>query len=181
MRLGSAVLTGAGRRFMRPSYPIRPCQAASELALEVPTGKLTAARRVGSQKPPNVAMPIIRFSNLIPILDVRDMDKALRYYVDLLGFQAEFRYKEDPNNYAGVRRDSVSLHLQWQHEDHFKAGTAGRLRVRINVSDPDALFEEYRRNGVLDENVQVRSTDWETREFGFRDFDGNGLIFYRDS
>jgi uncharacterized glyoxalase superfamily protein PhnB len=70
--------------------------------------------------------------------------------------------------------------MQWQHEDHFKAGTAGRLRVRIIVDDPDALFEEYRSKGVLDENVQVRNTDWATREFGFRDLDGNGLIFYRD-
>ena len=70
--------------------------------------------------------------------------------------------------------------MQWQHEDHFKAGTAGRMRIRIVVDDPDALFEEYRRKGVLDEGVQVKDTDWGTREFGFRDLDGNGLIFYRD-
>lgn len=125
-------------------------------------------------------MPITRFTDVIPILDVRDVEKALRYYVELLGFQIEFRYEEDPGNYAGVCRDGVCLHMQWQHEDHFKAGTAGRLRVRIIVDDPDALFEEYRSKGVLDENVQVRNTDWATREFGFRDLDGNGLIFYRD-
>jgi len=125
-------------------------------------------------------MPITRLKEVIPILDVRDLEEALRYYVERLGFRIEFRYQKDPNNYAGVCRDGVSLHMQWQHEDSFKAGTAGRLRVRIVVDDPDALFEEYRRTGVLGEGVQVRDTEWGTREFGFRDLDGNGLIFYRD-
>jgi len=45
--------------------------------------------------------------DLVPILDVRDLDLALRYYVERLGFQIEFRYEEDPNNYAGVIRDRV--------------------------------------------------------------------------
>jgi hypothetical protein len=50
--------------------------------------------------------------------------------------------------------------------------------VRINVNDPDALFEEYRDKAVLEEKVQVRNTDGGSREFGFRDLDGNGLILY---
>jgi len=54
------------------------------------------------------------------------------------------------------------------------------LRVRIIVDDPDALFEEYKRQRVFDDRVQVRDTDWGTREFGFRDPDGNGLTFFRD-
>jgi uncharacterized glyoxalase superfamily protein PhnB len=118
--------------------------------------------------------------DVIPILDVRDFDAALRFYVEGLGFKVEFRYAEDPNNYAGVCRDDVSLHLQWQHDDEFQRGTAGRLRVRIAVDDPDALFEEFRAAGVVPEGTQVRETAWGTREFGFRDPDGNGLTFYRD-
>jgi len=89
-------------------------------------------------------------------------------------------FTADPKNYAGVRRDNVCLHMQWQHEEHFESGTAGRLRVRIMVDDPDALFQEYRANGVLGEANELRNTPWGTREFGFRDLDGNGLIFYRD-
>jgi uncharacterized glyoxalase superfamily protein PhnB len=126
-------------------------------------------------------MSITRFKDVIPILDVRDVEKALHFYVERLGFQIEFRYEGDPDNYAGICRDGISLHMQWQDEQQFKAGTAGGLRVRINVDDPDALFEEYRRNGVLDERVQLRNTDWGTREFGFRDLDGNGLIFFSDT
>jgi len=125
-------------------------------------------------------MAAAALNDLVPILDVRDLDRALRYYVERLGFQIEFRYEEDPNNYAGVIRDSVRLHMQWQHENEFKKGTAGRLRVRISVSDPDVLFEEYSSKGVLDPGTQIRDTAWGTREFGFRDLEGNGLIFYRD-
>ena len=125
-------------------------------------------------------MPGPQFKDVIPILDVRDVDAALRYYSQRLAFQVDFRYEADPNNYAGVRRDGVCLHMQWQHEDEFRKGTAGKLRVRILVGDPDALFEEYRANGVVDERIQVKDTPWGTREFGFRDPDGNGLIFYRD-
>ena len=125
-------------------------------------------------------MPVTHFKDVVPILDVRDLEQSLRYYVERLGFQVEFRYAEDPSNYAGVRRDGVYLHMQWQHHEHFEKGTAGRGRFRILVDDPDALFDEYRRTGVLDNSIQVRDTPWGTREFGFRDPDGNGLIFFRD-
>jgi uncharacterized glyoxalase superfamily protein PhnB len=97
-----------------------------------------------------------------------------------LGFEVDFRYANDPSNYAGVRRHAVQLHMQWQQEEHFERGTAGRLRIRIRVGDPDALFEEFAARGCLSEDVAVHDTDWGTREFGFRDPDGNGLIFFRD-
>ena len=70
--------------------------------------------------------------------------------------------------------------MQWQHEDHFEQGTAGRLRIRIKVHDPDALFGEFTARGVLSSNTTVHDTEWGTREFGFRDPDGNGLIFFSD-
>lgn len=68
------------------------------------------------------------FKDVIPILDVKDISRALDYYAEKLGFQVEFRYSEDPANYAGVYRDSVYLHMQWQHEDEFVKGTAGRFK-----------------------------------------------------
>jgi hypothetical protein len=70
-------------------------------------------------------MQSAELKDVIPILDVRDVEAALRFYVERLGFQVDFRYEEDPNNYAGVRRGDVYLHMQWQHEDHFRDGAAG--------------------------------------------------------
>jgi len=108
------------------------------------------------------------------------VENALRFYIERLGFQLDFRYADEPDNYAGVFRDDVHLHMQWQHPDQFERGTAGRLRFRINVDDPDALFAEFAANGVVDMGMEVRDTACGTREFGFRDPDGNGLIFYRE-
>ena len=125
-------------------------------------------------------MRIAKLNDAIPILDVRDVTRALRFYVEQLGFRVEFRYEKDPDNYAGVCRDDVHLHMQWQHPEEFERGTAGRLRFRIIVDDPDALFEEFKAKGVLSQGNAVRDTPWGTREFAIRDPDGNGLIFCRD-
>jgi catechol 2,3-dioxygenase-like lactoylglutathione lyase family enzyme len=120
-----------------------------------------------------------RLGPAIPILDVRHIEEALSFYVDRLGFVVDFRYEKDPENYAGVRRDDVRLHMQRRESEQFDNGTAGGLRFRIPVDDPDALFAEFRAMGVLDDDIEVHETDWGTREFGFRDPDGNGLTFFR--
>lgn len=139
-----------------------------------------SARRHAGADFADQTMQQIDFREMSPILDVRDVEKALRFYTEGLGFALDFRYARDPGNYAGVRRGNASLHMQWQAPELFEQGLAGRLRVRILVSDPDALLAEYRARGVLPESTQVVDTEWGTREFGFRDPDGNGLTFYCD-
>ena len=124
-------------------------------------------------------MPNIRIGPAIPILDVTHIEEALSFYVERLGFEVDFRYENDPENYAGVRRDGVRLHMHRQAPEYFQNGPAGRLKFRMPVDDPDALYAEFRAMGVLDDDVEVRETDWGTREFGFRDPDGNGLVFFR--
>ena len=120
-----------------------------------------------------------RLGSAIPILDVRHIEEALSFYVDRLGFAVDFRYEKDPSSYAGVRRDDVRLHMHRQPQQHFENGESGRLRFRIPVDDPDALFAEFRAMGVLEDDIEVRDTEWGTREFGFRDPDGNGLVFFK--
>ena len=143
--------------------------------------KPQAVRSTGSTCRENMcAVTIAKLKDAIPILDVRVVDRALRFYEERLGFHVDFRYAEAPDNYAGVRRDEVCLHMQWQEGIHFDQGTAGRLRIRIPVDDPDSLFQEFAAKGVLNETVRVANTPWGTREFGFRDPDGNGLIFHRE-
>lgn len=120
-----------------------------------------------------------RLGPAIPILDVRHIEEAILFYVDRLGFEVDFRYEKDPEKYAGVRRDDVRLHMRRQEPHHFEDGAAGRLRFRIPVDDPDALFAEFKTMGVFDGEVVVTETAWGTREFEFRDPDGNGLVFFR--
>ena len=125
-------------------------------------------------------MRVTSFQAVQPVLPVRDVDKSLRYYVERLGFQLAFRDRPGPEaRYAAVRRDGVELHLQWHEEADFKGVEAGTLMLRFVVEDPDALFEEYKDQGVFHERTRLADTPWGTREFAFFDLDGNGLTFYR--
>jgi hypothetical protein len=53
------------------------------------------------------------------------------------------------------------------------------VRFRVPVDDPDALHAEFRAMGVLEDDIEVRDTDWGTQEFGFKDPDGNSLVFFK--
>ena len=86
-----------------------------------------------------------------------------------------FGDKADPPNYVGFRRDAVELHMQFQFEHEMST-----IRLRFLVSDPDALFNEYRARGVECTADGPRNTPWGTREFALYDLDRNALTFYRD-
>lgn len=81
-----------------------------------------------------------------PILGTRDLAKAIHFYVDRLGFTFAF----GDENYVGLRRDSVELHMQFQYE--FEMQTT---RLRFVVDDPDALYEEYKDRNVFDDGARL--------------------------
>lgn len=115
-----------------------------------------------------------------PVLPARNVSEALAYYTERLGFQFGFQDTAAAPRYAGVRRDKVELHLQFQFAEDFDSGRAGQASLRIVVDDPDSLFQEWKDRDVYHAHTRVRNTAWGTREFGFFDLNGNGLTFYRD-
>lgn len=115
------------------------------------------------------------FQDVQPVLPCRDIDDAVGYYVDRLGFSLLFKISGQPG-YAVIRRDDVELHLQW-HDLH-DAGEAGRPMLRFLVADVDALFKEFANKDVFHTGTALRETPWQTREFAFFDPDRNGLTFY---
>lgn len=119
-----------------------------------------------------------------PVLMSRDVEQSIRFYIRL-GFSETFRDRGDNPRYAGVARNGVELHLQWQDETQW-AYPIDRPTYRFVVSDVDGLFEELVENGAIDEDdslggpwARPGDTPWGTREFHVRDPDGNGLQFYR--
>lgn len=112
-----------------------------------------------------------------PVLPVRDIKSAVEYYVDRLGFTKIFADEGQPG-YAVLKRENVEIHLQWHSEEDF--ASVEKLALRFFISDPDALFEEYKDKGVFHDQTALRDTPWGTREFAFYDPDSNGLFFYRD-
>jgi catechol 2,3-dioxygenase-like lactoylglutathione lyase family enzyme len=114
------------------------------------------------------------FQQVQPILGTRDVAKAVRFYIDRLGFTLAFGEPTNEGNYVGLRRDHVEVHMQFQYE--YEMATT---RLRIAVDDPDALYEEYAAKEVVCEEM-LADTPWGTREFALYDLDGNALTFYRD-
>jgi catechol 2,3-dioxygenase-like lactoylglutathione lyase family enzyme len=114
------------------------------------------------------------FKEIHPILGTRDIQRAIDFYTQQLGFKLAFGDKADPPNYVGFCRDAVEFHMQFQFEHEM-----GTIRLRLLVEDPDVLFNEYRQRGVECFPNSVRDTPWGTREFALYDLDRNALTFYR--
>lgn len=111
-----------------------------------------------------------------PVLMVRDVAASIGFF-QRLGFELAFCYSTADPKYAGVRRDSVELHLQWHEAKDFSPGD--RPTYRFVVPEVDELFAEFAAGGGELDRTDVRDTPWGTREFHVRDPDGNGLQFYR--
>ncbi len=117
------------------------------------------------------------FQQVQPVLPSQDVARSIDFYVDRLGFALAFQDSETPF-YAGVRRDSVELHLQWH--DPSEWDRVERPMLRFVVTEIDELFEELKSKDVFHDQTMLRKTPWGTREFAFYDPDKNGLTFYTD-
>ncbi len=58
------------------------------------------------------------FKETHSIPGTRDIQRAIGFYTQQLGFKLAFGDKADPPNYAGFRRDAVELHMQFQSSEY---------------------------------------------------------------
>lgn len=119
-----------------------------------------------------------------PVLPARDVGQSVRFF-EQLGFTLTFLDSTDNARYAALGRDGVEIHLQWTDDSQWAYPT-DRPVFRFLTSDVDALFEDFRHAGVIDEARHERSpwatpgdTPWGTREFHVRDPAGSSLQFYQ--
>jgi catechol 2,3-dioxygenase-like lactoylglutathione lyase family enzyme len=87
-------------------------------------------------------MDEVTFSNVAPIIAVRDLDRALRRYRKL-GFST--RSYAGPDRYGFVQRDGVELHLS-ESPEHDR--TRDGAEIYLYVSDADALYATWSSSGV---------------------------------
>lgn len=114
--------------------------------------------------------------SLAPQFLVRDLDAALRFYRDILGFETLFVFE---GFYAAVGRDGISIHLKHTDDpDPARAFKKERehLDVYLQVKEIDALYSEYKGRGAPFLKP-LAATDWSTREFTVVDLDGYILYF----
>lgn len=114
-----------------------------------------------------------------PILPVKDVTKAVDYYINKLGFRLAFTDTTSDKGYAGIKRDGIEIHLQWHDEQEWIIGL-DRPMLRIYVENIEALYIEYKTQAIFHEQTSLKETSWGTKEFAFYDIYGNGLTFYRD-
>ena len=101
-------------------------------------------------------MDEVTFSNVAPVIAVRDLDRALRRYRKL-GFSA--RAYDGPDRYGFVERGGVELHLS-ESPEHNR--TRDGAEVYLYVSNADALYASWTSSGV-----KVGLSDRTTRRTGF--------------
>ncbi len=117
-------------------------------------------------------------ADIVPILFVRDVERAAQFYRDKLGFEIDFLYGTPPF-YGAVRRGEARLHLRFVHRTNFtelEAAEESLILASVEVSDVKALFAEFEARGV-DFPQRVQKQEWGGTDFHVRDPDGNVISF----
>ena len=114
-----------------------------------------------------------------PVLPVKNVTEEIQYYTEKLDFKLAFKDEGVDPKYGGIQKDNIEIHLQWHDSKEWEVAI-DRPLLRIYVNDIEALYDIYKTKGVFHKNTILKTTAWGTREFGFYDLFGNGLIFYHD-
>ena len=118
----------------------------------------------------------VRIIGIAPQFLVVDLDRAIAYYRDKLGFEVDFIYE---SFYASVSRDGFAIHLK--HVDGPPPDRAFRkqnehLDAYIAVSGIRDLFSELQKRGA--EVIKpLEERPWACTDFEVEDPDGYVLCF----
>jgi len=115
----------------------------------------------------------------VPILFARDVPASAAFFREKLGFEIDFLYGGDEPFYGSVSRGGACLHLRFVHEPNFAelaAREVSLILATIEVSDVQALFEEFSERGVEFAQTPTKQ-DWGGTDFHVRDPDGNVISF----
>ena len=105
----------------------------------------------------------------IPVLPSLDLDASLAFYETQLGFRRHI----ESDDYAGVERDGVQIHL-WLCDDR---NIAENTSCRINMTGIDTLYALCRDRDVVPPDAAIEEKPWGFREFSVVDPSGNLVIF----
>ncbi len=81
------------------------------------------------------------FHQITPCMHVEDVEEAVRFFVDLLGFELKF---QTPETYAYVSRGRVAVRIMKVSDDPNEASARGKRNFRyyIDVADVQAVVDE---------------------------------------
>ncbi|MRG48639.1 VOC family protein [Chitinophaga sp. SYP-B3965] len=105
------------------------------------------------------------------VIHVSDLDRALNYYKDTLGFREDFKLEA----YAGLELDNVFIHLSGPANPGRKK-TPGSAHFCIECDEVDDYFDTISKKGAFID-VPLEDRFYGMRDFAVNDHDGNTLVF----
>lgn len=117
-----------------------------------------------------------RVTGILPQVIVEDIERAVAYYRDNLGFSVDFVYE---SFYAAVSRDGFAIHLK---EGSKQTGDSAfrkqheHLAAYIAVSGVRDLYNELQGRGA-NITTPLQERPWSCLDFYVEDPDGNVLCF----
>ena len=117
-----------------------------------------------------------QITGIAPQFLVDDLDRAIAYYRDRLGFELDFKYE---SFYAAVSRDGFAIHLKEAPKmaaDRVHRKQHEHLDAYIAVSGIQGLFSELQRRGA-DVIKPLEERPWACVDFYVEDPDGYILCF----
>jgi uncharacterized glyoxalase superfamily protein PhnB len=108
----------------------------------------------------------------IPVLRILDVDTALAFYRDYLGFVVDWEHRFEPNLpvYMQISRGGIVLHLS----EHDGSGTPGSV-VYVRLEGVETLHRELREKGNRSYAAKVEERPWGSKGMDLVDPFGNRL------
>jgi len=112
---------------------------------------------------------MMSFGRVSPSIYVRDMQQALEFYRDILGFSVVIT-NGSPVSFAVLRQDAAQIHLCVRPQ------SAGLCHTHIMLNDLDSLYDALMSAGVaVRQSPKVQP--WGLRDIVVADQDGNTFEF----
>jgi uncharacterized glyoxalase superfamily protein PhnB len=121
---------------------------------------------------------VARITGISPVLLVAELERAVAYYRDRLGFECETH--GDPPDFATANRDGETILLALAEDTerlvpHWQI-VEKMWNVYIRVDDVDAVYAEVQERGApIDYSLYDAPHGF--REFGVTDPDGHDIAF----
>ncbi|MCB8931966.1 MAG: VOC family protein [Chthonomonadaceae bacterium] len=124
----------------------------------------------GAAEGPSAA-PITGVDDICPVLAVRDVEDALAFYTEKLGFGEPWKYGE-PVVYGGVKAGKHQVHFSRAESVAPAAGFA----IYVTVENVDAIYARCTAHSVpIVEDLGLRP--YKMRDFSLRDPNGHIVAF----
>ena len=97
---------------------------------------------------PGAADGAIKLSEVVPVIRMFDVAKAVEFYCDFLGFKEDWRGEIFPGAplYMQISRGAVKLHLSEHHGDAAPGGTSVVNMTGIEALHAELIAKNYKYN-----------------------------------